>query len=55
MDAATAGLIGAFGGAGIGFLGAIKVAADQRDDARRIERRQALTGISARSIRSSAN
>jgi hypothetical protein len=44
MDAATAGLIGAFGGAGIGFLGAIKVAADQRDDARQIERRQALTG-----------
>jgi hypothetical protein len=42
MDAAAAGLIGALGGAGIGFLGAIKVAADQRVEAARIERRHAL-------------
>ncbi|HKZ15050.1 MAG TPA: hypothetical protein VJL81_14520 [Solirubrobacterales bacterium] len=42
MDAGTAALIGAFGGAIIGFLGAIKVAADQRVEARRIEKRHAL-------------
>lgn len=42
MDAGVAALMGAFGGAGIGFLGAIKVAADQRVETRHIERRHAL-------------
>jgi hypothetical protein len=43
MDAGVAALIGAFGGAGIGFFGAIKVAADQRLETRGIERRRALS------------
>lgn len=42
MDAGVAALVGAFGGAGIGFLGAIKVAADQRGETRLTERRHAL-------------
>jgi hypothetical protein len=42
MDAGLAALIGAFGGAAIGFLGAIKVAADQRLETRQAERRRAL-------------
>jgi hypothetical protein len=42
MDAALAGLIGAFGGAGIGLLGALKVNADQRQEAERSERRRAF-------------
>lgn len=42
MDAGTAALIGAFGGAGIGFAGALKVASDQRLEARRSEKRRAL-------------
>lgn len=42
MDAGVAALVGAFGGAGIGFLGAIKVAADQRVEARLSERRHAM-------------
>jgi hypothetical protein len=42
MDAAAAGLIGAFGGAGIGFLGALKVNADRRQEEQRSERRRAF-------------
>jgi hypothetical protein len=42
MDAAAAGLIGAFGGAAIGFGGAVKVGADQRRETLRMERNQAL-------------
>lgn len=42
MDAAAAGLIGAFGGAGIGFAGALKINTDQRKEAQRNERRRAL-------------
>lgn len=42
MDAGTAALIGAFGGAGIGFLGSIRVAAGQRVEARHVARRHAL-------------
>ncbi len=42
MDAATAGLIGAFGGGALGLLGALKVGADQRREALATERRQAL-------------
>jgi hypothetical protein len=42
MDAGTAALIGAFGGSGIGFAGALKVAADQRLEDRRSEKRRAM-------------
>jgi hypothetical protein len=42
MDAATAGLIGAFGGAGLGFAGALKINSDQRKEAQRSERRRAF-------------
>lgn len=42
MDAGAAALIGALGGAIIGFFGAIKVAADQRDEANRSEKRRSL-------------
>jgi hypothetical protein len=42
MDAGTAGLIGAFGGGALGLLGALKVGADQRQEALVTERRQAL-------------
>ena len=42
MDAALAGLIGAFGGAGIGLAGAIKVGSDQRRSAERIEKQGAF-------------
>jgi hypothetical protein len=42
MDAATAALVGAFGGSGIGFLGALKINADQRREAERTEKRRAF-------------
>lgn len=42
MDAATAALMGAFGGAGLGFLGTLTVNARQRREARRSEIRRAL-------------
>jgi hypothetical protein len=42
MDAAVAGLIGAFGGAGVGFLGTLTVSADQRREARRKDMHRAL-------------
>lgn len=42
MDAALAALLGAFGGAAIGFAGSLKVNADQRREADRIEKRRAL-------------
>jgi hypothetical protein len=37
-----AGLIGAFGGAGIGFLGTLRVASIQRREDRLAERRRAF-------------
>lgn len=55
MDAAVAGLIGAFGGAGVGFLGALKINADQRREAQRIERRRAFAATSGRSTPPSQN
>jgi hypothetical protein len=42
LDAAAAGLIGAFVGAGIGFLGALKLARDQRRGSLVTEKREAL-------------
>jgi hypothetical protein len=43
MDAALAALIGAFGGAGVGFIGSAKISADQRREARRVEKVQAFS------------
>jgi hypothetical protein len=44
MDAAAAGLVGAFGGATIGFVGTLAVNAAQRREARRDEKRRAFAG-----------
>lgn len=43
MDAAVAGLIGAFGGASLGILGALKINADQRRQAQQSERQRAFS------------
>lgn len=45
MDAALAGLVGAFGGAGIGLGGALKINADQRRSAMLAEQRRAFASF----------
>ncbi|MGE5282562.1 MAG: hypothetical protein ACM3N0_09645 [Chloroflexota bacterium] len=45
MDAAIAGLVGAFGGSGIGLAGSLKISAVQRSEAARVERRRAFAGF----------
>lgn len=42
MDAAVAGLVGALGGAGLGFISSLKISSDQRREAQRLERQRAF-------------